>query len=121
MGFLKQKKSHGSPQTEGRADISSSQDPQLPTDSSSTDHPDDMPDASLIGRKIKLVRAEDWQQDLIQSPPKETFILYENQRGYPPLIPNVACFSGGSRISAPIRSCGPSISILPRINALIHS
>jgi hypothetical protein len=41
----------------------------------------DIPDSSLIGRSIKLVRAENWQDDIIRTSPKETHILYENQRG----------------------------------------
>jgi hypothetical protein len=38
--------------------------------------------ADLIGRTIKLVRTDNWQEDIIDTPPKETYILYENQRGY---------------------------------------
>ena len=37
---------------------------------------------NLIGRTINLVRADNWQEDIIQTVPKETEILYENQRGY---------------------------------------
>jgi hypothetical protein len=42
----------------------------------------DMLDPELIGRTIKLVKADDWEEDLIETFPKETQILYENQRGY---------------------------------------
>ena len=42
---------------------------------------DEMLDPKLIGRVIKLVKADNWEEDLIETSPKETQILYENQRG----------------------------------------
>ena len=44
--------------------------------------PEDMLDATFIGRTIKLVRAENWEQDTIPTIPQQNQILYENQRGY---------------------------------------
>jgi len=41
----------------------------------------DMLDPIFIGRTIKLVRKDGWEEDIIQQPNKETFVLYENQRG----------------------------------------
>ena len=45
--------------------------------------PEDMLDATFIGRTIKLARAQNWDQDIIPTIPQQTQILYENQRGYP--------------------------------------
>ena len=50
--------------------------------------PEDMLDIAFIGRTIKLVRAENWEQDIIPTIPQETRILYENQRGYANPIQN---------------------------------
>ena len=44
----------------------------------------EMLDPELIGRTITLARADDWEEDLIETFPKETQILYENQRGHYP-------------------------------------
>jgi hypothetical protein len=44
--------------------------------------PEDMLDPALIGRTIKLARAENWDQDIIPTIPQQTKVLYENQRGY---------------------------------------
>src|SRR5579859_5062783 len=41
----------------------------------------DLLDPGLIGRTIKIVKTDDWEEDLIHVPDKETQILYENQRG----------------------------------------
>jgi hypothetical protein len=41
----------------------------------------DLLDPGLIGRTIKIVKSDDWEEDLIHLPDKETQILYENQRG----------------------------------------
>ena len=46
--------------------------------------PEGLLDKSLVGRKIKLAQAENWQQDIIPTLDLETEILYENQRGYHP-------------------------------------
>ena len=43
--------------------------------------PDDLLDPALIGRTIKLVREDNWTEDIIQTRSQETKILYENQRG----------------------------------------
>ena len=43
--------------------------------------PEDMLDATFIGRTIKLARAENWEQDIIPTIPQQTKVLYENQRG----------------------------------------
>jgi hypothetical protein len=57
---------------------------ELPTEA---EHPDqlsateDWLDPNLIGRTIKLVRADGWEEDIIPTAAKETHILYENQRG----------------------------------------
>jgi hypothetical protein len=57
--------------------------PPILTNSSAVDEPpEDMSAPDLIGRTIKLVRADNWREDIIETPPKETYILYENQRGY---------------------------------------
>jgi hypothetical protein len=47
--------------------------------------PEDMLDVTFIGRTIKLVRAENWEQDLLPTISQDTQILFENQRGYLPL------------------------------------
>lgn len=44
----------------------------------------DLLDPTLLGRTIRLVKSDDWEEDLIQVPSPETQILYENQRGYCP-------------------------------------
>ena len=41
----------------------------------------DLLDPGLIGRTIKLVKSDGWEEDLISVPDHETHILYENQRG----------------------------------------
>ena len=43
--------------------------------------PDDLLDPALIGRTIKLVREDNWAEDIIHTRSQETKILYENQRG----------------------------------------
>jgi|SRR5277367_2338729 len=43
--------------------------------------PDDLLDPALIGRTIKLVREDNWSEDIFQTRSQETKILYENQRG----------------------------------------
>src|SRR5271155_5231107 len=43
--------------------------------------PDDLLDPALIGRTIKLVREDNWTEDIIHTRSQETKILYENQRG----------------------------------------
>jgi len=42
----------------------------------------DLLDPGLIGRTIKLIKTDGWEEDLISVPDHETHILYENQRGY---------------------------------------
>ena len=72
-------------------------------------------DASLIGRSIKLVRVENWEDDLIPTNPKETRILYENQRGClsHQLITLIqVCSFSGSHISAATRWSAPVSSTL---------
>jgi len=44
--------------------------------------PVDLLDPDLIGRTIKLVRADNWEQDILPTPSTQTQIIYENQRGY---------------------------------------
>src|SRR5438045_7459626 len=39
----------------------------------------DLLDPGLIGRTINIVKTDDWEDDLIHVPDKETQILYENQ------------------------------------------
>lgn len=48
--------------------------------------PEDMLEATFIGRTIKIAREDNWDQDIIPTVSQETQILYENQRGYPPLL-----------------------------------
>ena len=43
--------------------------------------PDDLLNPELIGRTIKLVRADNWEQDILPTPSRQTEIIYENQRG----------------------------------------
>jgi hypothetical protein len=43
--------------------------------------PDDLLAPELIGRTIKLVKADDWEQDILPTPSSQTQIIYENQRG----------------------------------------
>ena len=95
-----------------------------------TGPPEDMLDATFIGRTIKLVRAENWEQDLLPTFPQETYILYENQRGYIlTLLPttlvlfnlNVGCSSSENPISVAIRSSNPSNSIPQHIKTQIPS
>ena len=57
---------------------------ELPTDAEHPDHlnaTEDWLDPNLIGRTIRLVRADGWEEDIIPTAKKETHILYENQRG----------------------------------------
>ena len=110
MGLLKRKKSDEDTtallQSESHP-IRSSTEPQEPQSSSSHnpapgtamaqevsvthDHdndnkkdapPNDLLDPGLIGRTIKLVRADNWEQDILPTPSTQTQIIYENQRGY---------------------------------------
>ena len=110
MGLLKRKKSDEDTtallQSESHP-IPSSAEPQEPQPSSSPDpapgtamaqevsvthdhdndnkkdaHPNDLLDPELIGRTIKLVRADNWEQDILPTPSTQTQVIYENQRGY---------------------------------------
>jgi hypothetical protein len=77
-----------------REEITPEQNPRNPDQSQPHAQPDqiileeidDMLNPDLIGRTINLIRADDWEEDLIERPAKETQILYENQRGYVSLL-----------------------------------
>jgi len=72
--------------------------------------PEDMLDATFIGRTIKLIRAENWEQDLLPTMSQDTQILYENQRGYV-LLSSYELTSSMFLFGKPYFSC----------NSLIHS
>jgi hypothetical protein len=86
--------------------------------------PGDMLDVTFIGRTIKLVLAENWEDDVIPTIPQETRILYENQRGYLPhykCFSHIVCSSSESHISVVTPSSDYSNSILQHTKERIPS